>query len=166
MLLYYLEREQWLPRPIEEVFSFFSRPENLQVITPSWLDFRVIEAPDELEAGALIRYRLRWRRWPIRWTTEFTVWNPPHGFVDRQLSGPYALWNHEFAAAVFDEFAGNDCCRGYAKAGDAGAQRRNRARLCSAQRSGKGKAETTARFLARRPGEEAGRASRWTDSES
>jgi len=100
MLLYYLEQEQWLPRPIEEVFSFFSRPENLQVITPSWLDFRVIEAPDELEAGALIRYRLRWRRWPIRWTTEFTVWNPPHGFVDRQLSGPYALWNHEHSFSV------------------------------------------------------------------
>jgi ligand-binding SRPBCC domain-containing protein len=24
---------------------------------------------------------------PIRWTTEITEWNPPHG--------PYALWNHE-----------------------------------------------------------------------
>jgi len=95
MLLYYLEREQWLPGPIEEVFSFFSRPENLQVITPSWLDFRVIEAPVQLEAGALIQYRLRWRGWPIRWTTEFTDWKPPQGFVDRQLSGPYALWNHE-----------------------------------------------------------------------
>jgi hypothetical protein len=95
MRLYYLEREQWLPRPIEEIFSFFSRPENLQVITPPWLDFRMVEAPEELEAGSLIRYRLRWRRWPIRWTTEINLWNPPRRFIDRQLSGPYALWNHD-----------------------------------------------------------------------
>lgn len=32
---------------------------------------------------------------PIQWTTEITEWNPPHGFVDREVSGPYALWNHE-----------------------------------------------------------------------
>lgn len=101
MRLYYLEREQWLPRPIEQVFSFFSRPENLQEITPPWLDFRVVEAPEELEAGSLIRYRLRWRRWwPMRWTTEISLWRPPHRFVDRQLSGPYALWNHDHSFSV------------------------------------------------------------------
>src|SRR5437879_3200882 len=95
MRLYCLEREQWLPRAIGEVFSFFSRPENLQAITPSWLDFRMVETPPSLERGALIRYRLRWRYLPVRWTTEITVWNPPHRFADRQVSGPYLLWNHE-----------------------------------------------------------------------
>ncbi len=95
MRLYCLEREQWLPRPIDEVFSFFSRPENLQAITPPWLDFRMVETPDNLQSGALIRYRLRWRWIPIRWTTEITEWEPPHSFVDRQISGPYLLWNHQ-----------------------------------------------------------------------
>lgn len=92
---YCLEREQWLPKPIEEVFAFFSRPENLQTITPPWLDFRMVKTPAALEKGAHIRYRLRWRWIPIRWTTEISEWNPPHRFVDRELSGPYALWNHE-----------------------------------------------------------------------
>jgi ligand-binding SRPBCC domain-containing protein len=92
---YRLEREQWLPKPIAEVFSFFSRPENLQVITPPWLDFRMVESPQALVAGSLIRYRLRWRGIPIRWTTEISEWNPPHRFVDREIKGPYALWNHE-----------------------------------------------------------------------
>ena len=95
MRTYGLEREQWLPKPVEEVYSFFSRPENLQVITPPWLDFRMVETPQVLAAGSLIRYRLRWHRLPIRWTTEISEWNPPHGFVDREVSGPYALWNHE-----------------------------------------------------------------------
>ena len=95
MRLYYLEREQWLPRAIDEVFSFFSRPENLQAITPPWLDFRMVETPATLERSALIRYRLRWRWIPVRWTTEIVIWDPPHRFVDRQISGPYQLWNHE-----------------------------------------------------------------------
>jgi ligand-binding SRPBCC domain-containing protein len=95
MRTYLLEREQWLPRPIDEVFHFFSRPENLQVITPNWLDFRMVESPEKLAVGSLIRYRLRWRGMPIRWTTEISEWNPPHGFVDREISGPYAMWNHE-----------------------------------------------------------------------
>lgn len=92
---YILEREQWLPKPVEEVFAFFSRPENLQIITPPWLDFRMVEVPKELQAGSLIRYRLSWRWIPIRWTTEISEWNPPQSFVDRALSSPYALWNHE-----------------------------------------------------------------------
>lgn len=95
MHIYLLEREQWLPKPIDEVFAFFSRPENLQVITPPWLDFRMVKTPETLHAGSLIRYRLRWHRLPIRWTTEISEWSPPSGFVDREISGPYALWNHE-----------------------------------------------------------------------
>jgi hypothetical protein len=95
MHTYLLEREQWLPKPIGEVFAFFSRPENLQQITPRWLDFRMVETPKELKPVSLIRYRLRWHGVPVRWTTEITEWNPPHGFVDRELKGPYVLWNHE-----------------------------------------------------------------------
>jgi ligand-binding SRPBCC domain-containing protein len=95
MHTYFIEREQWLPKSVDEVFQFFSRPENLQVITPTWLDFRMVETPRALQAGSLIRYRLRWRGLPIRWTTEISEWNPPYGFVDREVSGPYALWNHE-----------------------------------------------------------------------
>jgi ligand-binding SRPBCC domain-containing protein len=100
---YVLEREQWLPRRIDEVFVFFSRPENLQVLTPPWLDFRMVEAPKELSKGSLIRYRLRWRRMPIWWTTEISEWNPPYRFADRELSGPYALWNHEHDFVEFQD---------------------------------------------------------------
>lgn len=96
---YVLEREQFLPRPIGEIFEFFSRPENLQVITPPWLDFRMVETPTDLNIGSLIRYRLRWHGVPIRWTTEISDWNPPHGFVDRARSSPYTLWNHKHSFA-------------------------------------------------------------------
>jgi ligand-binding SRPBCC domain-containing protein len=92
---YLLHRTQPLPRRLPEVFAFFSRPENLQTITPPWLDFRITQAPPELRLGSRIEYRLRIHRIPTRWTTEITAWNPPHSFVDTQVSGPYTLWRHE-----------------------------------------------------------------------
>jgi ligand-binding SRPBCC domain-containing protein len=95
MRTFQLQQELWVSRPIEEVFAFFSRPENLQALTPDWLDFRIVDAPATLGAGSLIRYRLRWHGLPIRWTTEISEWDPPHKFVDRVLSAPYKLWNHE-----------------------------------------------------------------------
>ena len=38
---YKLIREQWVPQSLQAAFAFFSRPENLQTITPEWLDFRI-----------------------------------------------------------------------------------------------------------------------------
>ena len=93
--IYILHRQQLVSRPIAEVFEFFSRASNLQVLTPPWLDFRIVEAPETMEAGSLIRYKLRIHKLPIRWTTEIIEWQPPHRFVDVQLSGPYSLWHHE-----------------------------------------------------------------------
>ncbi len=92
---YLIEREQWLARPIEEVFSFFGDATNLEAITPAWLRFSVIStAPIAMGAGTLIEYRLCWRRMPLRWTTIIEAWEPPHRFVDTQLQGPYRLWHH------------------------------------------------------------------------
>ncbi len=89
-----LERTQVLPRPPEEVFAFFADAWNLQAITPGWLRFRIIEAPDRLEQGSLIRYRLRLFGVPIRWKTEIADWHEPRTFTDVQLEGPYPLWIH------------------------------------------------------------------------
>lgn len=89
-----LERRQIVPGRPEEVFAFFADPWNLEAITPSWLGFRIVEAPARLERGSLIRYRLRLLGVPVRWRTEIAEWDPPRGFVDRQLAGPYRLWVH------------------------------------------------------------------------
>jgi len=93
---YTFRAEQFVPRPLDEVFDFFSRAENLQQLTPPWLHFRILSVdPQPIEKGTLIRYSLRWRIFPIRWTTEIVEWNPPYGFVDLQLKGPYKLWHHQ-----------------------------------------------------------------------
>ncbi len=90
-----LRREQWIPRPIDEVFAFFSDVRNLEEITPPWLGFRILTpGPIRIAAGTRIRYRLSLHGIPLGWTTEIRQWRPPFRFVDVQIDGPYLLWHH------------------------------------------------------------------------
>jgi ligand-binding SRPBCC domain-containing protein len=92
---YLLQREQWVPIPIEEMFSFFSDARNLEAITPPWLNFSVLtKGRIHMSRGAHIRYRLNWHGISLHWETEIAQWDPPHCFEDIQLSGPYRLWRH------------------------------------------------------------------------
>lgn len=90
-----LRRSQWLPRPRSEVFAFFQEPGNLAQLTPPWLGFEVATpAPLVMKAGARFDYQVRPLGFAQRWTTLIESYDPPHGFVDVQLKGPYALWRH------------------------------------------------------------------------
>jgi|SRR5215471_3056267 len=92
---YELIRDQWVEKPLHEVFEFFSDAHNLEQITPPWLRFEVLTPrPIEMKPGAHIDYRLKWRGLPLRWRTQITQWEPPMMFEDVQLQGPYSLWRH------------------------------------------------------------------------
>ena len=93
--MHHFHSEQWLGRPVEEVFAFFANANNLQAITPQQLKFRILTpGPIELEAGARIDYQLTLHGVPLQWATLIESWEPPHEFVDVQLRGPYRVWRH------------------------------------------------------------------------
>jgi ligand-binding SRPBCC domain-containing protein len=105
------EAEQWLPYPVELVFTFFANPQNLPRLMPAWQKARIEEAmyspppprPDTkirtLAAGAGSRMTISFRPFPyspfrIPWEAEISefAWNDH--FCDIQLRGPFAYWRH------------------------------------------------------------------------
>ena len=95
------ERDLFIDKPIDEVFTFFSDASNLNLVTPSWLHFEILTpTPIHMQLGAKIEYRLRLHKIPITWKTEITGWDPPNRFVDSQTKGPYAIWIHEHRFVV------------------------------------------------------------------
>ncbi len=98
-----LYREQIVPRPLAEVFEFFSRPENLAKITPQRLGFVILTPPPiVMKPGAIIEYHIRVFGVKLHWITEITVCEPPHRFVDRQMKGPYKTWHHTHTFKALD----------------------------------------------------------------
>ena len=93
--IYELKRKVFISAPVEEVFSFFSAAENLNLITPPWLHFKILTPlPVLMKKNALIDYSIKILGLRMTWNTEITVWQPPVRFVDRQINGPYRVWEH------------------------------------------------------------------------
>ena len=95
MTTHRLSARQFIARPIDEVFAFFSRPENLARITPASMGFEFLTDDREMREGLEIRYRIRpLLGIPMTWTTRIGAFDPPHRFEDIQLGGPYRRWEH------------------------------------------------------------------------
>ncbi len=93
---YHVIFKQQVSRPLDKVFEFFSQAENLEIITPPWLSFKIRSvSPSPIQKGSVIQYALRLHGVPLHWTSEITEWEPPYWFVDLQVKGPYKLWHHE-----------------------------------------------------------------------
>lgn len=93
----YLTFEQFLPITLEEAWTFFSSPKNLNLITPPELEFRILdELPDQMYQGMLIRYKIKpMLNIPLDWVTEITMIKDQQFFIDEQRKGPYRIWHHE-----------------------------------------------------------------------
>jgi ligand-binding SRPBCC domain-containing protein len=104
MKLYHLKRQQQFRQSSDELFAFFSRPENLAAMTPSPLRFRLITPPPVvMKESAVIDYTIRVSGIPLRWTTLITAFEPNRRFVDLQLRGPYAYWHHTHSFTETDD---------------------------------------------------------------
>ena len=91
----YLYQNQ-IDAPLDKVFDFFSKPENLSEITPAKLGFNILTpSPIKMEKGTLIDYTIKLMGIPLRWRSLITDYDPPKKFVDEQLKGPYSYWHHK-----------------------------------------------------------------------
>ena len=89
------ESRVWLARPRSEVFAFFAKPSSLERLTPPAFRLRLLTPDATMTTGAVLDFRLRWLGLvPLRWRAFVREWDPPFRFVDVQVRGPYARWEH------------------------------------------------------------------------
>ena len=91
---YIVESRMWLPKPRAEVFAFFADPANLVRVAPPSLRLRLLGPPPVMSAGATFDLRLRWLGLPLRWRVFVREYDPPFRFLDVQVCGPCARWEH------------------------------------------------------------------------
>jgi ligand-binding SRPBCC domain-containing protein len=98
MKVYTIERTQTLHTTISKAWFFFSNPDNLCLITPDYMNFKILfrSAEDKIYEGQMIHYSICvLPGLPVNWLTEITRVREPHYFVDEQRKGPYKLWQHQ-----------------------------------------------------------------------
>jgi ligand-binding SRPBCC domain-containing protein len=95
-MIYQLKREQTLRCSIDQAWSFFSTPRNLDRLTPDSVGFKITHCTSEImHQGQMIAYKVKvapliW----VRWLTEITSVDDHESFIDEQRLGPYKIWHH------------------------------------------------------------------------
>lgn len=106
MKIYERHWQQFVPASLDVVWEFFSRPENLDRITPPDMKFEILSdiSGVPMYQGMLIRYRVSpFPFFTTNWLTEITAVAEGEYFIDEQRDGPYRLWHHEHRFAEKDD---------------------------------------------------------------
>lgn len=103
-MIHQLNSKQSIEASIEEVWDFFSKPENLNELTPPSLHFKTLSGEKEKTySGQIITYRIRILPFiHIHWVTEIKNVIPYSSFIDEQRMGPYKFWHHYHQFIVTD----------------------------------------------------------------
>jgi ligand-binding SRPBCC domain-containing protein len=103
LMTHHLNYNIWLPRPIEEVFSFFANARNLGAITPRWPKFRIISSGPIMIS---IRARISYRPCDCRVRLHGKAKSPPgnrHTVSSTSSDAvPCRLWKHEHTFSAKD----------------------------------------------------------------
>ena len=95
--IYTLKSEQIISATLEQVWEFFTLPQNLESISPKNMKFSITNQPGfTTYLGQIITYKIG--IFPLvdsNWVTEITHFKEKEFFVDEQRFGPYAMWHHE-----------------------------------------------------------------------
>jgi len=97
-VMYHYKTEQMFPIDLKRAWTFFSTPENLSMITPPDLGFKILTRlnGEEISKGMKIDYMVT----PLlgirmKWQTEIGDTERLNYFTDIQVKGPYAVWEHK-----------------------------------------------------------------------
>jgi uncharacterized protein len=94
---YELRAKAVVNAPVDQTFAFFSKAENLGLLTPAAMKFAIDGIAPAMETGSVIDYQIALGPVPVRWRTRIAGWESGRSFVDIQEEGPYKHWRHRHA---------------------------------------------------------------------
>jgi len=90
-----LVKKQFVQADLDQIWKFFSLPQNLEAITPPWLQFKIKSLSTEtMGNGTTILYQLRLKGIPVTWKSLISDFEDKKQFKDEQVTGPYRVWEH------------------------------------------------------------------------
>lgn len=87
--------------PLADVVEFHRRASSLPAITPPPLAARLESSPEVLDAGDEMSFTVGLGPFRIRWVARIEE-STASGFVDSQISGPFASWEHRHSFTEID----------------------------------------------------------------
>jgi ligand-binding SRPBCC domain-containing protein len=94
--------EFFVQAPLSAVIDFHARSSSMAAITPPPIIARIHEAPPVLMDGDRMRFTLWLGPLPLHWTAQIKI-QSPSSFIDRQVAGPFALWEHKHSFSSPDD---------------------------------------------------------------
>lgn len=85
-----------LPCNAERAFSFLTRPANIKAIAPPDLDMVWVTAPEIIELGSKLVFKVRGFGIVQEFEHEIVSFEPQKSFRENMLRGPLPKWTHDY----------------------------------------------------------------------
>lgn len=92
-----------LPVSVATAFHWHEQPGALDRLIPPWEDVQIEKRSNSIEPGSQVVLKMHVGGFPIRWVAEHTALQPNDFFQDRQVSGPFARWEHTHRFSTSDD---------------------------------------------------------------
>jgi Uncharacterized conserved protein len=82
------------PVSSQDLFKFLTKPKNLELVYPKRLNVKIIEGPEKIKEGDIIRMRSRILGQKFEWKILIKEFKENEGFTDEALDSPFKFWKH------------------------------------------------------------------------
>ncbi len=90
----YIKRTK-INAPVEKLFAWHAREGAISRLTPPWAPLKMISRTSlGIQKGVKVTFRISIFKIPMIWEAEHIDYQENKAFKDRQISGPFSIWEH------------------------------------------------------------------------
>jgi uncharacterized protein len=97
------ETRATMPVPVEELFAYHARPGAFERLAPPWQRLDIVEQTGGMRGGGRVVFDVRLGPLKRRWVAEMSGYEEGRQFVDTQVEGPFASWQHTHRFVALDD---------------------------------------------------------------